>query len=61
MELGAVPLTFAGLGNADGSHSGGGCRLDAQVGVFKDKAVFGATPRRAAAVRNASGAGLPCL
>ena len=32
---------FAGLGNADGSHAGGGCGLDAHVGVFEDEAVFG--------------------
>jgi hypothetical protein len=34
-------VALVGLGNADGSHAGGGCALNTHVGVFKDEAVFG--------------------
>src|ERR1019366_7801577 len=38
---GAGFVALAGLRDADGGHAGGGCALNAHVGVFKDEAVSG--------------------
>src|SRR5579863_1553985 len=50
---------FVRLWNADRGHSGGGCGLDAHLGVFKDEAVFGryAEARRGGEERVGSGFG----
>ena len=43
----------------DGHHAGRGCRPDSVVGVLQGQQRRGSTPRRLAAFRYGSGAGLP--
>ena len=57
---GGLKRSFKRGGDFDGGHSGGGCRLNAQIGVFKDEAICWRDAEPRGGNEKGVGAGLLC-